>query len=122
MAKKKQPTKFIAMWDNTGLECIIDVSKHEKEIEDHEKHKVWSVLKGELHNVKPPNIPLQLMIIRARANPQRHYEIYGFTSDESEKYVREIFETEPQLIVDWIRENGSKIYSDSVNTKDVVIV
>ena len=122
MAKKKEPTKFIAMWDNRGLECILDVTKHEKEIEDFEKHKAWSVLKGELHNVKPPNIPLQMMILRARHNSQRHYEIYGFTSDESEKYVREIFETEPQLIVDWIRENGVKIYSERVKTKDVVIV
>ena len=114
--------KFIAMWDNTGLETIIDVSKHEKKIEDFEKHKAWSILKGELHTTKPPSIPLQMMIIRARANPQRHYEIYGFTSNVSEKSVREMFTDSPQFIVDWIRVNGAKIYSDSVNKKDVVIV
>lgn len=120
--KSKEPTKFIAMWANTGYECIINVSKHEKELEDFEKHKVWSVLKGELHNVKPPSIPLQMMIIRARANPQRHYEIYGFTSDESEKYVRKMFTEDPQIIVNWIRENGVEIYSERAKTKDVVIV
>lgn len=120
--KSKEPTKFIAMWDNTGLECILDVTKHEKEIEDFEKRKAWSILKGELHNVKPPSIPLQMMILRARANNQRHYEIYGFTSYESEEWVRDIFENNPQHIVNWIRENGVKIYSDRVNTKDVVIV
>jgi hypothetical protein len=114
--------KFIAMWDNTGLESIIDVSKHEKEVEAFEKQKAWHILKGELHTVKPPSIPLQQMIMRARFNNQRHYEIYGFTSDESEKYVREMFEDSPQFIVDWIRDNGVKIYSDRVNTKDVVIV
>lgn len=122
MGKKKEPTKFIAMWDNTGLECILNVTKHEKEIDEWEKRKVWNVLKDNKLVEPKPRTPLQMMIIRARANPQRHYEIYGFTSDESEKYVREIFQTEPQMIVDWIRENGAKIYSDSVNKKDVVIV
>ena len=120
---KTEPTKFIAMWDNTGLECILDVTKHEKEIEDFEKQKAWSILKGDvLHPIKPPSIPLQMMILRARANNQRHYEIYGFTSYESEEWVRDIFENNPQHIVNWIRENGVKIYSDRVNTKDVVIV
>ena len=119
---KTEPTKFIAMWDNTGLECILDVTKHEKELEDFEKHKMWSILNGDLHLVKPPSIPLQLMILRARANTQRHYEIYGFTSYESEKWIKDTFQSEPQTIVNWIRDNGVKIYSDKVNTKDVVIV
>lgn len=119
---KTEPTKFIAMWDHTGLECILDVSKHEKEIEDYEKQKSWNILKGELHNVRPPSIPLQMMIIRARANSQRHYEIYGFTSHESEKWVKDTFQNDPQIIVNWIRKNGVEIYSDRVNTEDVVIV
>ena len=120
---KTEPTKFIAMWDNTGLECVINVSKHEKELEDFEKVKAWNILKGDvLHPVKPPTIPLQMMIMRAKFNSQRHYEIYGFTSHESEEWVRDIFESNPQHIVDWIRENGVKIYSDRIKTKDVVIV
>jgi len=119
---KTEPTKFIAMWDNTGLECILNVTKHEKEIEDFEKQKVWNILKGELHNVKPPSIPLQMMILRARANNQRHYEIYGFTSYENQKWVEKTFANSPQFIVNWIRENGVEIYSNRVNLKDVVIV
>lgn len=119
---KTEPTKFIAMWDNTGLECILNVTKHEKEVEDFEKQKAWNILKGELHTVKPPSIPLQMMILRARANTQRHYEIYGFTSYESEKWVKETFESEPQLIVNWIRDNGVEIFSNRIKTKDVVIV
>lgn len=120
---KTKPTKFIAMWDNTGLECILDVTKHEKEIEDYEKQKAWSILKGDvLHPIKPPSIPLQMMILRARANTQRHYEIYGFTSHESEEWIKDTFESDPQIIVNWIRENGAEIYSNRVNLKDVVIV
>lgn len=122
MAKKKEPTKFIAMWDNTGLECIIDVSKHEKEVEDFEKSKAWSVLKGDLHTTKPPTIPLQMMIMRARYNSQRHYEIYGFTSHESQSWIEKTFANNPQLIVNWIRDNGVKIYSDKIEPNNVVIV
>jgi hypothetical protein len=122
MAKKKEPTKFIAMWDNTGLECLINVTKHEAEVESYEKKKMWNVLKDlKLIELKP-KLPLQQMIMRARANSQRHYEIYGFTSHESQKWVEETFANSPQLIVNWIRENGVQIYSDKVETKDVVIV
>lgn len=114
--------KLIAMWDNTGLECLINVTKHEKELDIWEKKKMISVLKEESLLELKPKIPLREMIIRARANNQRHYEIYGFTSTISEKDVRDMFKREPQFIVDWIRENGVKIYSDRVKTKDVVIV
>lgn len=119
---KVEPTKFIAMWDITGLECLINVTKHEAELEAFEKKKMWNTLKDlKLIELKP-KLPIQEMIIRARYNSQRHYEIYGFTSYESEEWVKDTFESNPQQIVDWIRENGSKIYSDKVDLKDVVIV
>lgn len=114
--------KFIAMWDNTGLECLIDFSKHEKEVDEWEKKKVWNTLKElPLREVKP-EIPLQQMIMRAKFNSQRHYEIYLFSSNEDEEFIREMFENDPQIIVNWIRENGYKYYSDRVKMKDVVIV
>jgi len=114
--------KFIAMWDNTGLECILNVTKHEKEIDMWEKRKAWNILKGDKLVEPKPTLPLNQMVIRARANNQRHYEIYFFNSTISERDIRDMFENEPQIIVDWIRENGIKYFSDRVKTKDVVIV
>jgi len=114
--------KLIAMWDNTGLECLINVTNHEAELEAYEKKKMWNTLKDLKLIELRPKLPIQEMIIRARYNNQRHYEIYGFTSHESEEWIKDIFESNPQLIVNWIRENGVKIYSDKVETKDVVIV
>ena len=76
--------KFIAMWDNTGLECILDVTKHEKEVDMWEKRKAWNILKGDKLVEPKPTLPLNQMIIRARANNQRHYEIYFFNSSEGE--------------------------------------
>ena len=53
--------KFIAMWDNTGLECLIDFSKHEKEVDAWEKKKAWNILK-EL----PLNETNQLLVSQAK--------------------------------------------------------
>lgn len=114
--------KFIAMWDNTGLECLIDFSKHEKEVDVWEKKKAWNILKELPLNEPKPQIPLQALIMRARANSQRHYEIYLFNSNIGEKGIRDMFENDPQIIVNWIRDNGYKYYSDRVKMKDVVIV
>jgi len=114
--------KFIAMWDNTGLECILNLSKHEQDIKMWEKRRVWNILKGDKLFEPKPSLPLNSMVTRARANNQRHYEIYFFTSSISERDIRNMFENEPQTIVNWIRQNGIKHYSDRVNTKDVVIV
>ena len=63
------------------------------------------------------------MMIRARANSQRSYEIYTFSTDETMDYefVKEMFKTDPQVIVNSIREQGNKIYSDyKSNTKKVI--
>jgi len=114
--------KFIAMWDNTGLECILNVTKHEQDIEMWEKRKVWNTLKGDRFDEPKPILPLNSMVIRARANSQRHYEIYLFNSSIGERDIRNLFEDEPQIIVNWIRKNGIKYFSERVKTKDVVIV
>lgn len=117
-AKKKSHKHFLAMWDMNGLECLIDITKHNKKVEDIEKQKMWQILKEEPQcNVQPPRIPIQQMILRAKFNMQRSYEIYEFMSSESEEFIKEWFETEPQPLVDWIRKNGYKVYSDYKATK-----
>ena len=115
-------TRFLAMWDMTGLECLVNVSAIEKEHEKWEKENVWRILKEENKTVKPAHVPLQMMIMRARYNSQRHYEIYTFDSELSEKYIRKMFENDPQVIVDSIRNVGHELYSDRVLKKTQVIV
>jgi hypothetical protein len=110
------------MWDMTGLEALINVTKIEKEHEQWEKEKVWSILKEENTKPKPAHVPLMMMIMRAKANTQRHYEIYTFDSELSEEDIREAFEVYPQVIVDSIRNIGHKFYSDRADKKQQVIV
>lgn len=100
------------MWDINGLECIFDTKPAFEEIESWEKEAMWDALKEKERKPRPNPIPLQQMILRARFNSQRSYEIYEFASQLKMDKVKELFDTNPQSIVDWIRQNGHKIYSD----------
>lgn len=97
---------FLLSWDCQGLESVINVTQHEKDL-------VWA----ELANKKPESrlsTVVNHLLWRARANSQRHYEIYtvtvdpGVTADD----LRHMFDTDPQGSADLIRDRGNKIYSD----------
>lgn len=102
--------QYLVMWCNEGLETLINITQREQE-------NVMSVLKGE--QIKHTN-PIHYMILRAKFNTQRHYEIYVFNSEIDEMSIRQFFEDSPQTIVDAIRRVGHKIYSDR-ETKPAVI-
>jgi hypothetical protein len=96
-----------------GLEFVFDTTKWEKEY-------MWSILS---EKPKPTTPSIQMMILRAKANSQRCYEIYSFNADEgiTEETIKASFESAPQGIVDFIRANGQKIYSDRATQKAVII-
>lgn len=96
-----------------GLEMLFNVSDWSKKV-------TWATLKEE---PVPGGPSLQMMIIRAKMNSQRQYEIYSFDAEDgiTELDIRKGFEDNPQVIVDFIRENGEKIYSDRHNTLKQVI-
>jgi hypothetical protein len=106
----------------TGLEALINVTKIEKEHEQWEKENIFRILKEQDRTLKPAHVPLDMMIMRAKANTQRHYEIYAFDSELSEEDIRETFGVCPQVIVDSIRNIGHKFYSDRADKKQQVIV
>lgn len=109
------------MWDMTGLECLINVTTIQKQHEKWEKENLFRILKDQTRPLKPANVPLDMMILRARYNSQRHYEIYTFDSELSEKYIKQTFESDPQVMVDAIRNVGHELYSDRVLKKTQVI-
>ena len=79
-------------------------------------------MKEERPEPPPPHVPLQMLILRARYNSQRHYEIYTFDSELSEEDIKETFVSAPQVIVDAIRNVGHELYIDRVLKKTQVIV
>ena len=104
-------SQILSMWCNEGLECVIDITEEEKQC-------MWAELRGKKYT---PGFSLDTLKLRAQFNSQRHYEIYTFDSGYfSLTDVRNLFERTPQVIVNFVRENGTKIYSDRV--RDSVIV
>ena len=118
---KKKTTRFVVMWDMNGLECLLNVSKIEKEHKRWEKENIFRILKEQNTAVKPAHVPLDMMILRARVNSQRHCEIYAFDSELSEQDIRETFEDSPQVMADAIRNVGYKFYSDRATHKSVIV-
>lgn len=102
--------QFLVMWCNEGLEALINVTRNQQE-------NVLAVLRDEKI---PHTNPIQYMILRAKFNHQRHYEIYAFESEIDEEEIRSMFEGSPQVIVNAIRRVGHKIYSDRKTTKDMI--
>ena len=107
--------QFLIMWDQLGLECCIDFTADQQ-------RRMWQKLKGEL--VSESAIPnYQHLLLRARFNSQRHYEIYsveatdGITAED----IRQMFEADPQGAADTIRRLGHCMHSDRA-TKDRVAI
>ena len=121
-SKKNKAKHYLAMWDMQGLECLFDVDLHMNKYNEWEKQKVVSILKEERTPDQPSGIPLQMLILRARANSQRAYEIYEFNSTVKYDELKEAFNDNPQPIVEWIRENGKQVYSDYVKQERKMIV
>ena len=114
-SRKNKVHKFLAVWDMLGLESLHDISAWEKNRKVWEKGKVWSILTEKDHTEPPPGPNLNLLLLRARYNSQRQYEIYLFETNGLDfDDVKASFEDEPQFMADFIRKNGTKIYSDYV--------
>jgi hypothetical protein len=114
LSRKKKDKHYLAMWDMYGLECLFDVDSAMDEHNQWEKEKIVHILKDEASPPPPRGIPIQMLILRAKFNSQRRYEIYEFASTMSYNEIKKTFKTDPQVIVNWIRENGYKVYSDYV--------
>ena len=114
MPSRKKTKHYLAMWDNQGLECLYDVDLHMSNYNEWEKRNVVAILKEERTPDQPSGIPLQMMLLRARVNSQRAYEIYEFNSTMAYDELKEAFNDNPQPVVEWIRENGKQVYSDHV--------
>ena len=120
--RKNKTKHYLAMWDILGLECLYDVDLHMSNYNEWEKQKIVAILKDERIPDLPSGIPLQMMILRARVNDQRAYEIYEFNSTLKYDELKTAFEVDPQPVVEWIRENGKKVYSDYVKQDRKMIV
>lgn len=110
---------FIFSWDCHGIESIVPITQYEK----WDRDNTMRILREERIVRNPLNSIIQSLLLRARYNSQRHYEIYAVDCDPSldEAFWREQWEKCPQETAELIREKGHKLYSDRVDASKVKI-
>ena len=102
---------YVLSWDCYGLEACINISDIDKEI-------MWDALKGtdDSNKGRPHTVNslVNMLVLRARYNSQRHYEIYAVDTEShvSAGDLRDMFENDPQGSADLIRARGRELYSD----------
>ena len=101
---------YICMWDENGFEVLKDCTSWERDT-------FLATIAG--RELKPAPVNLQAMMMRARFNPQRAYEIYTFntTEDLDEDTLWSYADENPQALVDIIREKGKRLYSNAKLTE-----
>lgn len=107
---------FILAWDMYGLESCVDAT-------DLDKKAMWDTLKDPENARNPIGSTLHYLMLRARMNPHRNYEIYSITTTPSitKEDLIQLFEDSPQGAAELIRERGNKIFSDRAKTNSIKI-
>lgn len=110
---------YIFSWDNLGIESIVPITQYEH----HDKQNLIRMLSEKKTEPNPLDNILRMMLMRARFNTQRHYEIYAIDCDSSmdEQFWRDQWEEFPQQTAELIRDRGHKIYSDRLRPGEIKI-
>jgi hypothetical protein len=109
---------FILSWDQEGLESCINATELDRK-------RMWDILadqqgSGRGHDL---NSIVSAIMLRARFNSQRHYEVYSVVADGAvtEQDLRDLFEQDPQGAAELIRERGRCLHSDRRAKQKVLI-
>ena len=110
---------FLFSWDCTGVEAIIPITQYE----DWDTANAFAVLEGKAKGINPLGGILHSILMRARANPQRYYEVYTVDCEEgiTHRLWQEMWDTNPQQCADIIRERGVKLYGEPMPVNTVRI-
>ena len=106
---------FLISFDGNGLETMQDISEFHPDNGD--KNQLMGVMMGKAYEPAPIHAQISQMVMRARANTHRNYEIYIQQADDeiTVKDFASAFNDNPQFWADFVRERHSvKIYSDRV--------
>ena len=110
---------YLVYWCQEGLESVIPITKYEHvDVEN-----TFRVLNNQETVRNPIDSIMQGMLIRARVNQQRHYELYAIDCDESigKEDIEQMFVENPQQAAELIRSRGHKLYCDRAGRNSVVI-
>lgn len=110
---------LIISWDQLGVECVFNASEQDRQI-------TFEMLAGTYDERSPRHSPqslLNMLILRARYNSHRHYEIYAIDVEEgiTSEDIKQMFEDDPQGSADLIRSRGRQLFSDRIRETDIKI-
>lgn len=110
---------FLFSWDCTGVEAVIPITEYE----DWDTANAFNVLEGKAKTANPLNSTVNAILMRARYNPQRFYEVYVVDCDEGITVGdwRDMWEINPQMCADIIRARGVKLYGEPMPVNTVRI-
>ncbi len=130
MAKhKKQPRLFLLSWDQHGLESLLDLTTLESLRQQEEQYRMLKIL-SDPDAIDPGdqtgaalNRTVQSILLRARVNSQRHYEVYTIQVDPSvtEQMMWQMFTDSPQTAADLVRERGNRLWSNRASTNIKIV-
>ena len=113
---------FLVMWDCHGLETLQDISEYHPDNWD--KNQLMGLMMGKAYKPAPIHRQITQMILRAKFNPQRNYEIYIQQADDeiTAGDFANSFNQNPQFWADWVRAHHSvKLYDDRQRTARAIV-
>lgn len=110
---------FIFAWDMHGIESIIPITEYE----NISKVNTMNVLSNKPLVKDPLNRIIRTLMLRARLNPHRFYEIYAIDCAEEMDlaYWTKQWKDHPQFCAELIRERGQQLHSDRNVVSNIVI-
>lgn len=107
-------TQWIVLFDSQGVDALLPWS-------DLKADDMLEILSGRPSKEKSFN-RINMMIVRARANPQRFPEVWAYDTDFDVEVdgMRQLWEDNPQYMADLVRSKGTALYRTS--RPDSVIV
>ena len=110
---------YLVYWCEEGLESVVPITQYEQCDSDN----TFRLLNNQEPVRNPLNQMIQNMMLRARVNSQRHYELYAIDCDNSiqKTDIEQMFEDDPQAAADLFRSRGHRLYSDRAEKNRVKI-
>lgn len=110
---------YLVYWCEEGLESVVPITEYEH----WDMENTFRILNNQEPARNPLNQIIQNMLLRAKFNSQRHYELYAVDceKDITKEALELLFESCPQAAADMIRERGVKLYSDRAKKHRVKI-
>jgi len=101
---------YLVYWCEEGLESVVPITEYEQwDVEN-----TFRILNNQEPARNPVNQIIQNMLLRARFNQQRHYELYAVDceADITKEALELLFKSCPQKAAELVRGRGVTLYSD----------